>query len=120
MEHEHTSDEATTKLTCIVYSTAPNLSEARRLAQTLVSERLVACVNLFPGIESHYVWEEKPTCEEEVALVMKTTNEALAAVTERILALHPYSCPAVVGVPILGGNTDFLSWIASRVAPSQP
>ncbi len=99
----------------IVYSTAPNLEEARRLAQTLVKEGLVACANLFPGVESHYVWEDKLCCEQEVALVMKTRTEAVEAVTEQILALHPYTCPAVVSVPIRGGSADFLDWIGLRV-----
>ena len=47
----------------------------------------------------------------EVALVLKTSDDMVASVTERINALHSYDCPCVIALPIMGGNPDFLCWL---------
>jgi len=97
-----------------VYMTSASLEEARRIGKALVQERLVACVNLLPGMESLYWWEGEVTQGQEVVLVAKTPSRLVPALTTRVKALHSYSCPCVVAVPIEQGNPDYLSWIVEE------
>jgi periplasmic divalent cation tolerance protein len=98
----------------LVYVTAENETAAKKIATTLIEERLIACANLLPGMTSIYRWEGAVQEETETAMILKTTVERLDAVTERIRQLHSYACPCVVGWQATGGNADFLSWIAAE------
>lgn len=99
---------------CLIYATAADREEARRIVQSLLCDRLVACANLVGDIESHYWWEGKLETGTEVALVMKTRSDLAEAVVARIRALHSYACPAVVVLPVVGGNRAFLDWIVGE------
>ena len=95
-------------------STAPDLATARTLADALVDERLAACVNLLPGLQSVYRWQGRKESGEEVLLLIKTTRTCLPAVQERIVALHPYELPEVLAVESAGGLPAYLDWVASE------
>ena len=79
-----------TRKFAVVLVTAPDLKTGRKLARAALAARLVACVNLIPGIESHYWWQGKIEAGAEVLLVMKTTTARLAALEELVVAKHPY------------------------------
>lgn len=76
-----------------VYITAPN-DAAADIAETLVSERLVACVNRLP-IQSTYRWEGEIHHDDEVLLLAKTSDEAYDAVVEQVRSIHPYDVPCI-------------------------
>ncbi|HEY5959700.1 MAG TPA: divalent-cation tolerance protein CutA [Polyangiaceae bacterium] len=101
----------------LVYVTAANQDEARRLGKACVVERLAACANVFPSMESFYHWEGELQTGSESVVILKTTREILPALTERLRELHSYSCPAIVAIPIEAGHGPFLEWIRSEVAP---
>lgn len=96
---------------CLVYMTAGSLGEATRIAETLVGERLAACVNLIEHMTSIYRWEGKITRDEEVVMIAKTRRDLVESLTDRVKALHSYSFPCVVSLPIETGNSEFLEWI---------
>ena len=98
----------------LVYMTAGSLDEAERIGRVLVSERLAACVNLLPAMQSIYRWDGKVQQEAEVAMLAKTRTELIERLTRRVLELHSYECPCVVAVPIEGGNPAFLEWVRSE------
>jgi periplasmic divalent cation tolerance protein len=95
----------------IVFVTAPNSEEARRIANALVSEQLAACVNIVPSIESIYRWEGRVTSDSEALMIIKTTNERYAQVECRVKELHSYSTPEVVAIPIEQGSQEYLDWL---------
>ena len=97
----------------IVLVTAPDLKTARTLATGALQSRLVACVNLAPGIESHYWWQDKLERSSEVLLVMKTTKTKLVALEKLILNEHPYDTPEFVVLPLIGGTARYLAWLAA-------
>ncbi|HKI99218.1 MAG TPA: divalent-cation tolerance protein CutA [bacterium] len=97
-----------------VYMTAGSPEEARRIGRTLVEERLAACVNILPGMHSLYWWEGAVQEEQETVLIAKTRAELLERLTERVQALHSYTCPCVVALPIEGGNPAYLQWLADE------
>jgi len=101
----------------MIYVTAPNENEALKIAQTLVDEQLVACANMLPGMTSIYRWNGGVRQDQEVSLFLKTTEDHIEAVTERVISLHSYDCPCVVNWPITGGNRAFLNWIESETLP---
>jgi periplasmic divalent cation tolerance protein len=96
------------------YITAANVDEARRLGQILVQERLAACVNILPQMESWFWWDGKLDHSEEAVLIAKTRADLRAPLQDRVLELHSYQCPCVVFLPIEGGNPAYLEWITQE------
>ena len=99
----------------IVFVTCESREQAERIAQSVVAEKLAACVNVLPAIRSCYVWEEKLTWSDEVLLLIKTTSGRFGQLQERIRALHSYSVPEIVGVLIEDGLPQYLQWIDRSV-----
>ena len=97
-----------------VYVTASDLDEARRIGRAVVEERLAACANILPGMVSIFRWEGEIQEANEAVLILKSHGDLLERLTARIKALHSYSVPCVVGLPIQGGNEAFLGWIAAE------
>jgi len=97
----------------IVSSTFANREDARRVAGTLLAEKLAACVQLME-IESHYVWKGGTRHEPEVMLLAKTRSELFARVIERIKALHPYQTPEIVAQSFSAGFAPYLDWIGAE------
>ena len=101
----------------LIYMTTGSKDEAERIGRALVEERLAACVNIIEGMRSMYWWEGAVQEEAETVLIAKTTAERVAALTERVKALHAYDTPCVIALPIEGGNQDFLAWIQAETTP---
>lgn len=100
-------------------SNCPDRASATRIARDLVERRLAACVNLLPGVESVYRWQDTVETGSEVMLLIKTTPRHLEAVTARIVALHPYELPEVIALESAGGLAGYLEWIASETSGDQ-
>ena len=98
----------------VVLVTAPDAEVGERLARALVEERLAACVNLVPGVQSIYRWEGSVRSDSEVLLVVKTTADRTAALAARVEALHPYDVPEVLELPIAGGSPAYLDWVRTE------
>ena len=101
----------------VVLCTFPDADQAAAVARALVDARLAACVNLIPQVRSIYRWEGKVSDDAEVLAVIKTTAHRLAALRERVLALHPYECPEVIALPVDAGSARYLSWVADSCDP---
>ncbi len=92
----------------LVYTTAANAEEARRVGDVLVAERLAACTNVSERIESVYWWQGELERDQEAALIAKTREDLLDRVVARVKEVHAYDCPCVVAFPIIGGNPEYL------------
>ncbi len=101
----------------LVMVTCPDPETATRLATTLVKEGLVACVNQLPEVTSTYLWERSLHTETEILLLAKTPRGRLAAVVNRVHALHPYELPEVIALPVCGGSQRYLDWVRQSTAP---
>jgi len=95
----------------LAYITCPGPDDARRIGRALVMERLAACVNILPKMESFYWWEGKLENDQETVLIAKTPESSREALLERVLELHPYETPCILFVPVTGGNPDYLEWL---------
>jgi periplasmic divalent cation tolerance protein len=95
----------------IALTTLPADADAGEFGRTLVDERLAACVNLLPVMESIYRWEGKIEFEAERQLIIKTTSDKVSDLWDRVRELHPYEVPEFVVIPIVDGNEAYLKWI---------
>ncbi len=96
----------------LVLTTLPADTDVVAFAKSLVEERLAACVNLLPLMESVYRWEGRVEVESERQLIIKTTRERTETLWERVRELHPYEVPEFVVLSIIDGNDAYLRWIA--------
>jgi periplasmic divalent cation tolerance protein len=99
----------------VVLSTAPSMEEGRRIARELLDRRLVACVNLVPGVESLYRWEGKLEQSAEVLLIMKTAREREPHLQQAIQEIHGYAVPEALSLEVHGGLPLYLNWIGESV-----
>jgi len=95
----------------IVLSTAGSEDEARKIAHHLVEQRLAACVNIIPRIESVYRWEGKVESNREYLLLIKTSSTMFPEVRDAILELHSYELPECVEIAVEDGSSEYLQWV---------
>ncbi|CAA7037829.1 unnamed protein product [Microthlaspi erraticum] len=95
----------------VVYVTVPNREAGKKLANSIVQEKLAACVNIVPGVESVYEWEGKVQSDSEELLIIKTRQSLLESLTEHVNANHEYDVPEVIALPITGGSDKYLEWL---------
>jgi periplasmic divalent cation tolerance protein len=103
----------------IALVTAPNLKTARRLAGAALRQRLVACANLVPGVESHYWWQGKMESSREVLILFKTQRSRLRDLEKLILNEHPYDTPEFVVANLTAGTERYLAWLAGETQLGQ-
>jgi periplasmic divalent cation tolerance protein len=99
-----------------IFCSCPTREQAKRLAQLLVEQQLVACVNLLPHIESIYQWQGKIECSDEVLLMMKTHQDNFQKISQVIKANHPYDVVEIIALPIEQANAEYLAWIDDVLA----
>ena len=95
----------------VVLTTLPADADAAEFGRALVEERLAACVNLLPPMQSVYRWAGELQHEAERQIVIKTSSSRTAALWERVRALHPYDVPEFIVLPIVDGNEAYLRWV---------
>ncbi|QNI33850.1 divalent-cation tolerance protein CutA [Alloacidobacterium dinghuense] len=95
----------------VVLTTVSSAEEAKRIAHSLVEERLAACVNITGDAESVYRWEGKVENAEEILLLIKTRVEKIKALEEAVRRLHSYDVPEFVILKVDGGSPAYLKWM---------
>lgn len=100
----------------LVYTLCGSEEGARRIARTLVEERLAACANRLAPILSCFEWEGKIGEEKEYPVLFKTHADRAGAAMARIAALHSYDVPAILSWDCAGAHPPFAEWIAAQTA----
>ena len=95
----------------VVFITTPNTDEARLLAETLVTNRLAACIQILPEIESIYRWQGKIERQPEVLLIGKTTRRKFSELEAEVRRIHSYETPEIVALQVLAISDDYLKWL---------
>jgi len=101
----------------LVYTTWPSIVEAEAAGRTIVERRLAACVNILPGMISHYWWEGKIERAEEVVMMIKTRVTLTQQVTAAVKELHIYTTPAVMVLPVESLDPAYHQWIVKETSP---
>lgn len=94
----------------MILTTTENQTEADRLAELLVRNKLAACVQTTP-IKSTYSWQGEIHQDQELLLIIKTRVDRYQEVADLILNHHTYETPEIVQIPITDGSKDYLGWI---------
>ncbi len=101
----------------IVYTVCADSEEAEEISQALLSEKLAACTNRF-NIHSDFRWEGEIERKEEVAMIIKTREENVPDVFDRIREMHSYDAPALFSLPVSFVEDDYLEWVFEETEPS--
>lgn len=100
----------------IVLTTLPADADGGAFGRTLVEERLAACVNILPAMESVFRWEGRVEQDAERQVIVKTARERVAALWDRIRELHPYEVPEFVVLSITDGSDAYLRWLGESTS----
>jgi periplasmic divalent cation tolerance protein len=101
----------------MLYTTFPSLVEAEKAGKTLVEDRLAACVNILPGMISHYRWEGAIERAEEAVMLIKTRASLAETVRAAVKTSHPYETPAILVLPIESVDETYFGWIMDSTKP---
>ncbi|WP_028456013.1 divalent-cation tolerance protein CutA [Chitinilyticum litopenaei] len=97
----------------LVICNCPEEAVARQLATGVINERLAACVNLLPAVESIYRWEGRLELAREIPLLIKTPARNYPALQDWLHAHHPYDVPEIIALPLGAGLPAYLDWVSS-------
>src|SRR5438552_8212846 len=100
----------------LALSTFPDAETARRISNQLVAEKLAACANILPSVESIYRWKGKIESGNETLVFFKLSEDQQAAFQEKLRTLHPYEVPEIIFVRVAGGLPEYLRWVAESCA----
>ena len=98
----------------LVYTTYPSVVEAERAGRALVERRLCACVNILPGMISHYWWQGVVERGEEVVMIIKTRSSLAGSVSTAVKEMHSYTTPAISVIAIESMDKDYFAWLLAE------
>lgn len=105
---------------CVVLVTVPDQAAADKIAETMVTTKLAACVNVVAGVKSVYHWEGKLERSDELLLVVKTRKDLMPEVCDFVKKNHPYKVPEVVALDVADGHAAYLDWVGARTRHTHP
>jgi len=91
--------------------TVPNIEEGKKIANILVESKLAACVNIIQNVISIYRWKGNIERENEMLLIIKTTENKCDLIIQKVKEIHSYSNPECVAFKIEKGSKIYLDWI---------
>jgi periplasmic divalent cation tolerance protein len=97
----------------VVLVTVPDVQVGADIGRTLVREGLAACVNLVPGLRSIYAWQGKVEEQDEALCLIKTQLARFDELKARLLELHPYEVPEILGIRPDRGLEPYLRWLTN-------
>ena len=100
----------------IVYTTWPSIVEAEQAGRTIVERRWAACVNILPGMISHYWWEGKIERAEEVVMILKTRASLTEKVSAAVKETHSYRTPSIMILPVENADPAYHAWIVAETS----
>ena len=95
----------------VIFITAANKKEARKIAGGLVKNKLAPCVNIVDKIESVFFWDGKINRAKEVLLMVKSRKDKFKKIADFVKANHSYQVPEIISLPITSGLAYYLRWV---------
>ena len=94
-----------------IITTTEKKEDAERIAETLVEQRLAACVQIIGPISSVYRWKGRIERTGEYLCLIKSRNDLYERIEKAIKEIHPYEVPEIIVVPITKTSSDYLAWL---------
>lgn len=99
----------------IVYITTSGLNESKKIAKMLLEEKLAACINIIPTVESIYLWKGKIEEDSESIMVVKTRSELVENIIKKVEEVHSYEIPCILEITVNKGSKTYLKWMKSEL-----
>ncbi len=99
-----------------VWINCPDKNVAEAISNHLVTNRLVACANVFGNIQSCYHWKGQIETATEIPLLVKTRDTLFETVCEAVKSIHPYETPSIMGIPVEFVDQDYEAWVFEETA----
>jgi periplasmic divalent cation tolerance protein len=99
----------------IVFTTVAKKSQAKKIAKSLLDQKLAACITTLPQGESHYRWQEKTCVEKEFLLMIKTLSSRWPPLEKFLKRIHPYECPEIIAVPTKYLHPPYKRWLSKQL-----
>jgi periplasmic divalent cation tolerance protein len=116
VDTERAMSERSQSKAITVMVTCPDEETATKIARSLATKRLAACVNITSRIKSIYRWEGKVEEANEHLLIIKSKQRLLKSIIEDVKANHPYKTPEVISLQIAGGSKEYIDWIMKETS----
>lgn len=100
----------------VILITAGSIEEGEKIANALIEQHAVACVNIVSSIKSLFFWEGETAQEPEVLLIAKSRRALLGKIIEQVKAIHSYQVPEVIALPVIGGSEEYLTWVRENTS----
>ena len=98
----------------VCFLTTPQ-AHAHPIASRVIDEKLAACVNIVPLVQSMYWWDGKVEQGDEALLVVKTTRAVIPQLDDLLKAIHPYDNFELIALDVVAGSSNYLQWIDDSV-----
>jgi periplasmic divalent cation tolerance protein len=102
-----------------IHWTSGSIDEARKISRFLVQERLVACAQITPWIESIFMWNNQLETAQESKVTLKARLDHYEAIKNVIKSNCTYEVPEITYVKIDGGNKEYLEWLEGAMPMNQ-
>ena len=104
----------------LVYTTFPDVDSALSTGEALVRDRLIACINVLPGMQSVYAWKGSIERGQEAVGILKTVKDLQDEVHRALKERHPYETPVILFIEPTGADAATLEWLVAETAGSGP
>jgi periplasmic divalent cation tolerance protein len=94
--------------------TVASIEQGKAIAHALLTEKLAACINMFP-VNSWYLWQGEINQDSEYQLIIKTSSQVLTKLADKITTLHDYEVPEIIALPIVAGSKPYLNWLGESL-----
>lgn len=101
----------------IAIITVPDDKLAVKMVNTIVNNRLAACVHTLPAGVSIYRWQGNVESAREITLIIKTSADRYAELQDEIVKLHPFDVPEILAFPVSHGLPAYLNWVVNETRP---
>lgn len=102
----------------IIYITCKDKAEAIKIGKAIVRDQLAACANILDPMTSIYWWKGELEEDNETVLILKTHAGLVDNLIQKVKTLHSYDVPAILALPILDGNPEYLTWLKEETKDS--
>ncbi|RLF10924.1 MAG: divalent-cation tolerance protein CutA [Thermoprotei archaeon] len=97
--------------------TCSSKEEAEKIAKRLLEAKVAACINVVADVKSRFWWEGRIDEADEALLIIKTRLDLFEELVKEVKALHSYTVPEIIALPIIEGYTGYLNWLDESVKP---
>jgi periplasmic divalent cation tolerance protein len=102
-----------------VIVTAPDRDWLEDFCHQLVDARLAASAHVVHPVTSIYRWKGTVETATEARAFLRSRRALLDQLVAHVVERHPYEVPNVTALPIVGGNPDYLVWLADETHSGQ-